>query len=43
MWRAIGLTLVWAFVIGNTVAIVYLWIHGGRLAGDLSFDSDRRS
>jgi len=39
MWRAIGLTLVWAFVIGNGVAIVYMWIHGGRLSGDLSFDS----
>src|SRR3954469_25728348 len=39
MWRTIGLALVWAFVIGNGVAIVYLWIHGGRLSGDLSFDS----
>ena len=40
--RTVGLTLVWAFVIGNTIAIFYLWVHGGRLSGDLSFDTTRQ-
>ena len=42
LYRTIGLTLVWAFLIGNTIAIFYLWIHGGRISGDLSFDSTRQ-
>ncbi len=29
--RALGLTAVWAVVLGNTAAIVWLWIHGGNL------------
>ena len=42
LYRTIGLSLVWAFLIGNTIAIFYLWVHGGRLSGDLSFDSTRQ-
>ncbi|HET7568025.1 MAG TPA: ferric reductase-like transmembrane domain-containing protein [Gaiellaceae bacterium] len=37
--RAAGLALVWAIVLGNAAAIVWLWIHGGNLhvrtTGDL--------
>jgi predicted ferric reductase len=40
--RGVGLALVWAFVLGNTVAIFYLWIHGGRLSGDLSTASTKQ-
>ena len=29
--RALGLTAVWAVVLGNAAAIVLLWIHGGNL------------
>src|SRR6478752_6263797 len=29
--RAAGLVLVWAVVLGNTGAIVWLWVHGGNL------------
>src|SRR5580765_1681023 len=29
--RAAGLVLVWAVVLGNTAAIVWLWVHGGNL------------
>jgi predicted ferric reductase len=29
--RALGLTAVWAVVLGNAAAIVWLWIHGGNL------------
>jgi len=29
--RAVGLTAVWAVVLGNAAAIVWLWIHGGNL------------
>src|SRR5262245_24364228 len=42
VYRTIGLTILWAFVLGNGVAIVYLWIHGGRALGDLSFDTTRQ-
>jgi predicted ferric reductase len=42
LYRTIGLTLVWAFLIGNTIAIFYLWIHGGRISGDLSTASTRQ-
>lgn len=37
--RALGLTAVWAVVLGNAAAIVWLWIHGGnvtlRSSGDV--------
>src|SRR5665647_1664722 len=29
--RTLGLTAVWAVVLANTAAIVWLWIHGGNL------------
>ncbi len=29
--RAIGLGVVWALVLGNTAAIVWLWVHGGNV------------
>jgi predicted ferric reductase len=29
--RALGLTVVWAVVLGNAVTLVWLWIHGGNL------------
>jgi predicted ferric reductase len=29
--RLAGLALVWAIVVGNAAAIVFLWIHGGNL------------
>ncbi len=29
--RALGLAVVWLAVLGNTAAIVFLWIHGGNL------------
>ena len=29
--RALGLTAVWAVLLGNAAAIVWLWIHGGNL------------
>ena len=28
--RAVGLTVVWAVVLVNAVAIVWLWVHGGN-------------
>jgi predicted ferric reductase len=37
--RGLGLALLWAFVLGNGIAIVYMWIHGGRISGDLSTES----
>jgi predicted ferric reductase len=37
--RAVGLTVVWAVVLGNAAVIVWLWIHGGnwtlRSSGDV--------
>jgi hypothetical protein len=29
--RFVGLVLVWALVLGNAAAIVFLWVHGGNL------------
>jgi predicted ferric reductase len=29
--RLVGLALVWALVLGNAAAIVFLWVHGGNL------------
>ena len=29
--RAVGLALVWTFVLGNAAGIVWLWAHGGNL------------
>lgn len=29
--RALGIALVWAVVLGNAAAIVFLWVHGGNL------------
>jgi predicted ferric reductase len=37
--RGLGLALVWAFVLGNVGAIVWLWVNGGLETGDLSTQS----
>jgi predicted ferric reductase len=34
--RGIGLTLVWAFVLGNVGAIIWIWVNGGTMSGDLT-------
>jgi predicted ferric reductase len=39
--RTLALALVWAFVLGNTGAIFYLWVNGGSQIGDLSLDNTR--
>ncbi len=39
LWRAVGLALVWLFVLGNAAAIVWIWVHGGQQSGDLSTES----
>ena len=36
--RAVGLVLVWALVLGNAAAIVWLWIHGGNLTDKTTGD-----
>jgi predicted ferric reductase len=36
--RAAGLALVWAVVLGNAAAIVWLWIHGGNLTDKTTGD-----
>ena len=36
--RAVGLALVWLFVLGNGAAIVWLWIHGGNLTDKTTGD-----
>ena len=36
--RAVGLALVWLFVLGNAAAIVWLWIHGGNLTDKTTGD-----
>jgi predicted ferric reductase len=36
--RPLGLTAVWVVVLGNTAAIVWLWIHGGNLTAKSSGD-----
>jgi predicted ferric reductase len=33
VWRVAGLAVVWTFVLGNGVAIFWLWAHGGNLDG----------
>src|SRR5262249_56013560 len=42
LYGGMGLRVLWAVVIGNGIAIVYMWIHGGRISGDLSFNSTRQ-
>ncbi|MBX5473807.1 MAG: ferredoxin reductase family protein [Thermoleophilia bacterium] len=37
--RAVGLALVWAVVLGNAAAIVWLWAHGGNLHPRTSGDA----
>jgi predicted ferric reductase len=36
--QALGLTAVWAVVLGNAAAIVWLWVHGGNLTVHSSGD-----
>src|SRR5258706_1945970 len=36
--RALGLTAVWVFVLGNAAGIVWLWIHGGNVTAKSSGD-----
>jgi predicted ferric reductase len=36
--RALGLTGIWAVVLGNAAALVWLWIHGGNLTAKSSGD-----
>jgi predicted ferric reductase len=39
--RGLGLTLLWAFLLANTVAIFAVWIYGGTHGGDLSLESTK--
>src|SRR5438105_12356977 len=36
--RAIGLAVVWAFLLANAAAIVWLWVHGGNLTDKTTGD-----